>query len=68
MGPAGHSYTEKKVLSWVDRSTVNTPHRGAKWFPFSGVFFFIFDGPCRDGQGGVRCGAVVDGWGHVEEG
>lgn len=42
MGPAGHSYPEKKALSWADRSTVNTPHRGAKWFPFSGLFFFFF--------------------------
>lgn len=56
MGPAGHSYPEKKALSWSDRSTVNTPHRGAKWFPFSGLFFFFAKGPAGMGRVGSGVG------------
>lgn len=40
-GPAGHDDPEKKAPSLADRSTVTAPHRGGKWFLYSGLFFFL---------------------------
>lgn len=60
-GPAGHHCPEERALSRADGSTVIAPRSGGKRFPFSSPSFC--DRPCRDGQGGVRCGAVAGGYG-----
>lgn len=70
MGPGGNSYPEKKALSWADRSTVIAPHRGAKWFPFSGLFFFFFfaTGPVGMGRVGSGVGQQLMGGGTWRRG